>query len=76
MDWDADQKQRDLALSAIPSAWASLDGAKRDDIIDLLSTFDHVLALRCLVQARSLDAAIASQIRAALADVDRQRVAS
>ena len=66
MDWDADQRMRDLAFSAIPSAWAAMNRSDRDNIIDLLSTYDHVLALQYLVDSASIDPIIAEAIRAAL----------
>lgn len=58
---------RDLAFSAIPSAWVAMDGQDRDNVIDLLSTYDHVLALKYLMDSTSVDPAIASAIQSTLA---------
>ena len=69
-DWDADDRMRDLAFSAIPSAWIAMTTSDRDDIIDLLSTYDHVLALRYLVDSASIDPAIADAIRTVLGQPD------
>ncbi|WP_163805412.1 hypothetical protein [Mycolicibacterium anyangense] len=63
---DDDNRRRDLAFEAIPSAWPGLSRSSREDVIDLLSTYDHVLALKCLVDSTSLDSTIADAIRAEL----------
>lgn len=66
--WSDDQARlRDLAFSAVPSAWVSLGDDAREDVIDLLSTYDNRLALRYLIDSPSLDPAIAKDIRDALA---------
>ncbi len=58
---------RDLAFVAIPSAWPGLSRDSQEDVIDLLSTYDDLLALRYLIDSPSLDPAIAKDIRDALA---------
>ncbi len=60
---DGDQQLRDLALSAIPSAWGGLDRDGRDDVIDLLAAYDHVLALKYLLDSPSLSEELATRIR-------------
>ncbi len=58
-----DDQLRALAFDAIASAWAALDAGDRENIIDLLSTYDNKLALQYLLDSDSIDPAVAGQIR-------------
>ncbi|MGB3484632.1 MAG: hypothetical protein WBB07_20745 [Mycobacterium sp.] len=57
-----DRALRDLAFTAIPSAWIGLTDAAREEVIDLLSTYDNRLALRYLIDSPSLDPKIANGV--------------
>ena len=70
-NWDTEYDLRELALSVIPVAWPGLSDDLRNDVIDTLSTYDHVLALKCLAGSTSLDFESAEKITAALAKFDR-----
>ena len=59
---DRDQRMRDLAFAAIPSAWAGLPRDRQEDVIDLLQTYDHVLALKVLAQSQTTAPDLAASI--------------
>jgi hypothetical protein len=58
-----DFADQDLAYDAITSAWPGLDGDARQDVIDLLSTFDFGLAFQYLLKSPTIDVDVASRIR-------------
>lgn len=55
---------RDLAFAALPSAWAGLDADARQDLVDLLSTYDYQLAFDYLLGSPTIDAQAATAIGA------------
>jgi hypothetical protein len=61
---DDDRRLRTLAFAALPSAWAGLSDDARQDVIDLLSTYDYPLAFDYLLGSPAIDAAAATAIRA------------
>lgn len=63
---DDDRRMRDLAFAALPSAWIGLSTDARQDVIDLLSTYDYALAFDYLVGSPTVDAGAAASITAAL----------
>lgn len=65
MTWDS-HSLRKLALNAISSAWPGLDDDLREDVIDLLSTYDHVIALEQLAKSPSLAPDVAAEVHDAL----------
>lgn len=52
-----------LAYDAIPSAWAGLSHDRRQDVIDLCSTYDFGIAFKVLLKSTTLDPDIAARIR-------------
>jgi hypothetical protein len=63
---DDDQRMRDLAFAALPSAWNGLNTDAQQDVIDLLSTYDYALAFDYLVGSPTVDAGVAAAMTAAL----------
>lgn len=61
---------RDLAFAAIPSAWPGLSRDLQEDVIDLLQTYDHVLALKVLAQSDATAPDLAAQVADVLRTVD------
>ncbi|KAA1430968.1 MULTISPECIES: hypothetical protein [Mycolicibacter] len=53
-----------LAYDAISSAWDGLGIDRRQDVIDLLSTYDFDLAFTVLLKSPTIDPDIAARIRA------------
>lgn len=62
---DDDRRMRDLAFAALPTAWVGLDVDARQDLVDLLSTFDYQIAFDYLVGSPTVDAEAAAAIKAA-----------
>lgn len=61
---DDDRRMRDLAFAALPSAWTGLSTDARQDVIDLLSTYDYPLAFDYLIGSPTIDAESAAAISA------------
>lgn len=64
--WSVTRTQDDdqaLAYDAIPSAWPGLSFDRRQDVIDLLSTYSFDIAFNVLLKSSSLDPKIADLIR-------------
>ena len=57
------QADQELAYDAIPSAWAGLSFDRRQDVIDLLSTYDFGIAFTVLLKSTTIDPVIADRIR-------------
>lgn len=61
MSWT--RRDQRLAYDAVASAWPGLSFDDRQDLVDVMSTYDFDIAFDILLKSSTIDADIADRIR-------------